>query len=70
MANGRIGMQKGVKVGVFCVSLLPFLSLFYLVWTNNLGPDPGETLAKESGEWTFRFLLATLAITPIQQLTG
>ncbi|MEZ5491511.1 MAG: protein-methionine-sulfoxide reductase heme-binding subunit MsrQ [Gammaproteobacteria bacterium] len=70
MTNSGIGIQKGIKLGVFCISLLPFLYLFYLVWTNNLGPDPGETLAKESGEWTFRYLLATLAITPLQQLTG
>ena len=63
-------MQKGIKAVVFCVCLLPFGYLFYLLWTNNLGPDPGEALAKETGEWTFRFLLLTLAITPLQHLTG
>ena len=60
----------GIKVAVFVACLIPFFYLFYLAWTNNLGPDPGEALAKESGEWTLRFLIATLAITPIQQLTG
>jgi sulfoxide reductase heme-binding subunit YedZ len=63
-------MQQAIKFVVFCVCLIPFCYLFYLAWTNNLGPDPGEALAMESGEWTFRFLLATLAITPLQQLTG
>ncbi|MCP5345699.1 MAG: protein-methionine-sulfoxide reductase heme-binding subunit MsrQ [Gammaproteobacteria bacterium] len=63
-------MRKAIKPAVFCACLVPFCWLFYLVWTNNLGPDPGEALAKESGEWTFRFLLATLAITPVQQFTG
>jgi sulfoxide reductase heme-binding subunit YedZ len=63
-------MQKGIKFAVFCICLIPFVYLFYLTWTNNLGPDPGEALAKESGEWTFRFLLVTLAISPLQTLTG
>jgi sulfoxide reductase heme-binding subunit YedZ len=63
-------MQKGIKLFVFCACLVPFGYLFYLAWTNNLGPDPGQTLAKESGEWSLRFLIATLAITPAQQLSG
>lgn len=63
-------MQKGIKVAVFCACLLPFGYLFYLALTNNLGPDPGEALAKESGEWTLRFLIATLAVTPLQRFTG
>ena len=63
-------MQKGIKFGVFCSCLVPFCYLFYLAWTNNLGPDPGQTLAQESGEWTLRFLIATLAITPLQRLSG
>ncbi len=63
-------MQKAVKLVVFCACLVPFCYLLFLAWTNSLGPDPGEALARESGEWTFRFLLATMAITPIQQFTG
>lgn len=63
-------MQKGIKIAVFCACLIPFCHLFYLAWTNNLGPDPGQTLAKESGEWSLRFLIATLAITPAQRFTG
>ncbi|MBT8145286.1 MAG: sulfoxide reductase heme-binding subunit YedZ [Gammaproteobacteria bacterium] len=63
-------MQKGIKFFVFCACLVPFSYLFYLAWTNNLGPDPGQTLAKESGEWSLRFLIATLCITPLQQLSG
>lgn len=63
-------MHKGAKIVVFLACLLPFCYLFMQVWTNNLGPDPGEALAKESGEWSFRFLLATLAVTPLQQVSG
>jgi len=63
-------MQKAIKSAIFVACVVPSIYLFYLVWTNNLGPDPGEALAKESGEWTFRFLLATLAVSPTQQITG
>jgi len=63
-------MQKSIKPVVFCFCLVPFCYLFYLAGTNNLGPDPGQTLAKESGEWALRFLIATLAITPVQRFTG
>lgn len=63
-------MQKGMKILVFCVCLVPFSYLFVQLLLNNLGPDPGEALSKELGEWTLRFLLATLAISPVRQLTG
>jgi sulfoxide reductase heme-binding subunit YedZ len=63
-------MLKGIKVLVFCVCLIPFLYLLIQLLLNNLGPDPGETLSKELGEWTLRFLIATLAITPIRQTLG
>ena len=63
-------MQKGIKVLVFCVCLIPFFYLFIQLLLNNLGPDPGEELSKELGEWTLRFLIATLAISPLRQLAG
>ena len=63
-------MQKRIKVLVFCVCLIPFFYLFIQLLLNNLGPDPGEELSKELGEWTLRFLIATLAISPIRQLAG
>ena len=37
---------------------------------NNLGPDPAQELSIETGEWALRFLLITLALTPLAQLTG
>jgi sulfoxide reductase heme-binding subunit YedZ len=61
-------MQKGIKVLVFCGCLVPFSYLLVQALLNNLGPDPGEALSKELGEWTLRFLIATLAISPARQL--
>jgi len=36
----------------------------------NLGINPAETLQLETGIWALRFLLASLAITPLRRLFG
>jgi sulfoxide reductase heme-binding subunit YedZ len=36
----------------------------------DLGVDPVETLSQVSGDWTLRFLLVTLAITPASRFLG
>lgn len=38
--------------------------------TGDLGVNPVETLTHETGQWSLRFLLASLAITPLRRLTG
>jgi len=45
----------------------------WLAWraaTGGLGADPVETIALETGRWTLRLLLVTLAITPARRLLG
>jgi methionine sulfoxide reductase heme-binding subunit len=63
-------MQKSVKRLVFALALVPALFLVYLGFTNGLGINPAETLQLETGTWALRFLVATLAITPLRRLTG
>ena len=58
------------KVLVFLLCLLPAASLIYQGMTGQLGPDAGKELVLENGQWAIRFLLATLAITPIRLITG
>ena len=58
-----------IKPLVFAASLLPLVLLIYQGVTFQLGPDPGKTLVLASGEWSLRFLLLTLAMTPLRQLT-
>lgn len=53
---------------VFLVALIPFLVMVVALFTNSAGPNPIEYLEKESGEWSIRFLLLSLAMTPASQL--
>ena len=38
--------------------------------TGTLGVNPAETLQLETGVWALRFLLLTLAVTPLRRVTG
>ncbi len=59
-----------LKVAAFFAALVPFGLLVYGGFTNNLGPDPIATLTHTTGDWTIRFLLITLAITPVRRLSA
>ncbi|MGK0499950.1 MAG: sulfoxide reductase heme-binding subunit YedZ [Oceanicoccus sp.] len=56
-----------VKALLFIVLLLPAVWLGYQGVNNLLGPDAGKVLVLETGQWGLRFLLLTLAITPLRQ---
>ena len=56
-----------VKPAIFLLSLLPFAFLVYGAISDSLGTNPVETLTHETGEWALRFLLLTLAITPLRR---
>lgn len=59
-----------LRVAVFIMALLPFVWLVYRAVTGGLGADPADALALETGRWSLRFLLISLAITPLRELTG
>ena len=61
-------MVRFVKPVIFFLALIPFVWLLSKVFQNDLGPDPAQALSIETGEWTLRFLLLTLAITPFRQI--
>jgi sulfoxide reductase heme-binding subunit YedZ len=58
------------KVTVFLLALLPLADLVWGIVNSRLGPDPGEAVTRSLGLATFQLLLATLAMTPLQRLTG
>ena len=55
---------------VFAASLLPLIWLGWLGWQDQLGANPVETMSHRTGDWSLRFLLLTLAVTPLRRLTG
>ena len=59
-----------IKALIFVLCLLPALELALGWQANTLGANPIETITRASGEWALRFLLITLAVTPLRQLTG
>jgi sulfoxide reductase heme-binding subunit YedZ len=54
---------------IFTACLIPLAALLYQAVTGNLGADAGKALVLQTGEWSFRFLLLSLAVTPLRQLT-
>ena len=59
-----------IKLLVFVLSLLPAAGMAGGLFTGGLGANPVETLTHSTGEWALRFLLLTLAVTPLRRLTG
>ena len=59
--------SKWTKVVVFLVSSIPFLLLSWGLLRGDLGINPVETLQHTTGVWTLRFLVFTLAITPLRK---
>ena len=59
-----------IKPFLFMVCLVPFIALVIGAVNNTLGANPVEIMTHETGEWTLRLLLVTLAITPLRRLSG
>lgn len=62
-------LRRVLKPAVFVACLAPFLWLAYRMVWGSLGVNPVETITNETGIWTLRLLVATIAITPIRWLT-
>jgi sulfoxide reductase heme-binding subunit YedZ len=60
--------SKWTKVAVFLVSLVPFIGLLERILHHQLGANPVEFLQHATGDWTLRFLVFTLCITPFRKL--
>jgi len=55
---------------VYLVGIVPAIWWFWLGATDRLGADPMRELEHALGLWALRFLILTLAITPLRQLAG
>ncbi len=59
-----------IKPILFIVALVPLAFLIYRALGNDLGANPIETINRYTGDWVLRFLLITLAVTPLRRLLG
>jgi methionine sulfoxide reductase heme-binding subunit len=62
-------VRRVFKPVLFASCCVPAAWLFYRALWGDLGVNPLETLTNETGIWTLRLLVATIAITPIRWLT-
>ena len=61
------------KVAVFIACLIPLAWVIWLAFSpgvggSGLGPNPQEFLNRFLGDWALRFLLISLAVTPVRTL--
>lgn len=71
-------MIRWIKIPVFLACLVPFVWLLWRFfgahpfdmsnWGWGLGANPVEKITHVTGDWTLRFLLITLSITPLRKL--
>jgi sulfoxide reductase heme-binding subunit YedZ len=60
--------SKWTKAALFLICLLPFASLLWRAFHSGLGANPVEFVQHATGDWTLRFLVFTLSITPLRKL--
>lgn len=63
-------LRYAAKPAVFLLCLAPFGLLVQGALRGDLGANPLERVTDVTGQWGLRFLLITLAITPLRRLTG
>ena len=59
-----------MKLLVFAAALVPFAHLIWRGFNGDLTADPLVEITNQTGLWTLRFVVITLAITPIRRVTG
>ncbi len=60
--------SKWTKVVVFALCLVPLAVLVWKGFQNELGANPVEFVEHWTGDWTIRFLIITLCVTPFRKL--
>ena len=62
--------QPLAKPTIFALCLGPFLWLVFRSLTERLSVNPIEDITLTTGIWALRFLVASIAITPLRRITG
>ena len=64
----RLLSDRWLKVPAFALCLVPVLLLVWRGLNGGLGANPIEFITHATGDWTLRFLVVTLTITPLRKL--
>ena len=57
------------KIVIFLVALAPLGRLGWRALHDTLGANPIEVITHATGDWTLRFILITLSVTPLRRIT-
>src|ERR1700690_3285409 len=60
--------MRAAKAVLFALCLAPFALLLWRGTHDGLGANPIEFITHATGDWTLRFLVITLAITPVRKV--
>lgn len=60
----RNGKLSPLRIVVLALLILPTFFILADWWQDNLGPEPLNAVMHETGRWSIRFLIASLAVTP------
>jgi sulfoxide reductase heme-binding subunit YedZ len=60
--------SKWTKVVVFAACLVPAALLVWRGFNSDLTADPVQFITHTTGDWTIRFIVITLAITPLRKI--
>jgi sulfoxide reductase heme-binding subunit YedZ len=63
-------VEIAVRASIFLLALVPFVRMGIHALTGGLGTNPIEEVTHRTGWWTLTFLMLTLSVTPVRQLTG
>jgi methionine sulfoxide reductase heme-binding subunit len=64
----KVLSSRWTKASLFLLCLVPLLLLGWRFYRNELGANPIEYITHKTGDWTIRFLLITLCVTPFRKL--
>jgi len=68
MSTGQL--IRRTKPAAFILCLTPALVLTWDWFTDGLSVNPIEDITHRTGDWTLRFVLVTLAVTPLRWFSG
>jgi sulfoxide reductase heme-binding subunit YedZ len=63
-------MSRVIKPVIFVAALIPLGVLVWSGFNDGLGANPVEYITRDTGGWGLRFLIVTLAVTPLRRVSG